>query len=254
MPHRSWQSREYAATVQLHEFQATANLAQPHHGLTDVSVAGQLFPAARLLGIAASSTAVTACNSPTEHYVRGTDLIASYEEAGQWPIRVDCLWRATAPVAIERFLAALDLVVSVRAHALDSHPELAVSSVLPANEVLRLQSLGPDGWAPLCLTTATSTTIGPDSGTGCLLFRMPGSDLSYVEMVHPADFQCDEFPRDESREDIVCTTHRLFRTNLEKGVILRARVRGIFLKRSDDRKIAAQCYAAFAGADPPLGA
>jgi hypothetical protein len=254
MAHTPWQSQVYAATVQLHEFQATANLAQPHNGLTNVSIAGQLFPVARLLGLVASSTAATACDLPTEHYVRGADLIASYEEAGQWPIRVDCLWRATAPVATERFLAALDLVVSVRADAVDSHPELAVSSVVPANEVLRLQSRGPDGWAPLCLTTATPATIGPDSGTGCLLFRTPGFDLSYVEMVHPADFQCDEFLPDESRGDMVCIAHRLFRTNLEKGVILRARVRGIFLKRFDDMKIAAQCYADFAGADPPLGA
>ncbi len=96
--------------------------------------------------------------------------------------------------------------------------------------------------------------MGPDSGTGCLLFRMPDLDLSYVEMVHPADFQYDELRRDESGGDVACITHRLFRTNLEKGVILRARVRGIFLKRSADMEIAAQCYAAFAGADPPLAA
>ncbi len=100
---------------------------------------------------------------------------------------------------------------------------------------------------------AAPAAIGPDSGTGCLLFRLPGGDLSYAEMVHPADFQYDEFQPGESRGNVVCIAHRLFRTNLEKGVILRARVRGIFLKRPDDTQIAARCYAAFAGADPPLG-
>ena len=117
-----------------------------------------------------------------------------------------------------------------------------------------MQGLRLDDWATLCLTTAAPTTIRPDSGAGCVLFRMPGFDLSYVEMVHPADFQCDECVRNESNGDVAGMAHRLFRTNLEKGVILRARVRGVFSNRSDDMKIAAQCYAAFAGEDPPLGA
>ena len=252
MPHTPWQSRGSTATLQLDQFQATANLTRPRHGLTDVVIAEQTFPAARLLGIVASMTAAAASDAPTENYIRGTDLIVASEEPGQSPIRVDCLWRATSPVAADLFLAAVDLVVSVRTQTLDSHPELAVASVVPANEVWRLQSLGANRSAPL--PSEAPATIGPDSGTGCLLFRMPGARFSYVEMVHPADFQYDEFHRDESRRDLACIAHRLFRTNLEKGVILRARVRGVFLKRPDDVEIAVQCYAAFAGADPPLGA
>jgi hypothetical protein len=254
MPHTPWQSQENTATVHLNDFQATANLARLHDGLAKVIIAGQPFPAARLLGIVASLTAAADDAAPMEHYVRGADLIIAYEKPGPCPIRVDCSWRATAPVATEPFLAAVDLVVSVRAYALDGHPEMAVSSTVPANEVLRLQTLGSDSWAPLCLTIATPTTIGPDRGTGCLLFRMPGLDLSYVEMAHPADFQYDELQRDASQSNVACIAHRLFRTNLEKGVILRAQVRGIFLKRTDDMESAARCYAAFAGVDPPLGA
>ena len=53
--------------------------------------------------------------------------------------------------------------------------------------------------------------------------------------------------------DMLRIAHRLFRTNLEKGVILRARVRSVFLARRGDTAAAAQCYAAFATADPPLG-
>jgi hypothetical protein len=46
--------------------------------------------------------------------------------------------------------------------------------------------------------------------------------------------------------------HRLLWQPLEKGVILRARVRGIFLPRQDDMRIAAACYRQFVVADPPL--
>jgi hypothetical protein len=252
MPHTPWQAREFSATVQLNEFRATANLLQPHDGLSNVVVAGHALSAARLLGIVASSTAATAGVSPTENYLRGADLIVAYEKLDQGSIRVDCLWRATEPAADDRFLAAVDLVISVRAQTLDSQPELSVASAMPASDVLRLQ--GPAGWKPQGLTVGTPAAIVPDGGTGCLLFRLPGADVSYAEMVHPADFQYDELARDEPRGDVARLSHRLFQTRLEKGVILRGRVRGIFLRRADDAEIAAQCYAAFAGADPPLGA
>jgi hypothetical protein len=72
-------------------------------------------------------------------------------------------------------------------------------------------------------------------------------------MVHPADFQRDELEWDGRYGGVWRVAHRLFCTNLEKGVILRARVRGVFFARQGDVAAAAECYAAFAAADPPLG-
>ena len=77
-------------------------------------------------------------------------------------------------------------------------------------------------------------------------------DLTYVEMIHPADFQHDAVGEDNPEGRTLRITHHLFRTNLEKGVILRARVRGVFLSQQNDAKVVAQCYARFAAADPPL--
>ena len=107
--------------------------------------------------------------------------------------------------------------------------------------------------APLALAPRRRQSIGPESGAGCLLFRLPDVDLSYVEMVHPADFQHDELSPGRPGGGALRIAHRLFRTSLEKGVILRARVRGVFVNRRDDAEAAAECYAAFAAADPPLG-
>jgi hypothetical protein len=39
---------------------------------------------------------------------------------------------------------------------------------------------------------------------------------------------------------------------LEKGVILRARRRGVFVPRANDNEAAARCYEAFAKSPPPL--
>jgi hypothetical protein len=130
---------------------------------------------------------------------------------------------------------------------------LPVESTFPCGEVLRLQSLAPAAWSPLELNSVAPTAIDADSGTGCLLFRLPGGELSYAEMVHAADFQHDELSWEDRPHGVLRIAHRLFRTSLEKGVILRARVRGVFLPRQNDAAIAAECYAAFVAADPPLG-
>jgi hypothetical protein len=174
-------------------------------------------------------------------------LILAYEPSSHPPLRLDALWRATVPAADDRFLAALDLIISVRTQSLDIQPESRVQSILPQSDVLRLHSV-ERGFIPLALPAKTPLTIAPDRGVGCLLFRITGTELSYCEMIHPADFQSDEV----SRSNTICLAHRLFSARLEKGVILRARVRGVILNRLGDAEMATQCYAAFAAAEPPL--
>ena len=97
-------------------------------------------------------------------------------------------------------------------------------------------------------------TLKPADGPGCVVWRLTGSELSYAEIIHPADFHHDEVqwaaPAGSAR---VRLGHRLFPESLEKGVILR-RVRGIFSSRQNDLEIAAAAYAAFAAAEPPLDA
>lgn len=251
MHHTPWQPIGHTASLRLPGFCAEINLTHPREGLLNVVVAGQRLSEAHLLGIASSSLADAGSAHPVEHYVRGADLVVAYESPSQWPVRVDALWRASAPTAADRVLAMVDLIVSVRASVLDSNPELPVQSAIPSKEVLRLQGPG-SVWAPLFLTAAAPKTINREDGVGCLLFRMPDTDLTYVEMVHPADFQRDELSRGSSGSNTLCIAHQLFRTSLEKGVILRARVRGIFVKQPGDTEIAADCYAAFAASEPPL--
>jgi hypothetical protein len=71
-------------------------------------------------------------------------------------------------------------------------------------------------------------------------------------MVHPADFHRDEVHA-LTPEGRVRIEHHLFAQALEKGVLLRARVRGVFLARDGDLQLAAEVYRAFAAAEPPLG-
>jgi hypothetical protein len=71
-------------------------------------------------------------------------------------------------------------------------------------------------------------------------------------MVHPADFCRDELTHETGQNPRLRACHRLFAAPLEKGVLLRGRVRGIFVPRIDDLAIAAAAYTRFAAEEPLL--
>jgi len=71
-------------------------------------------------------------------------------------------------------------------------------------------------------------------------------------MVHPLDCPDDQIrcPAEGAPFEL---THRLFARPLEKGVILRSRVRGLWVTRDRDVSVAAESYRRFAVSEPPLG-
>jgi hypothetical protein len=88
-----------------------------------------------------------------------------------------------------------------------------------------------------------------------VLLRLPELGVSYAEMVHPADPGRSELHRVSKPSPEAAALelrHHLFTAALEKGVILRARVLGVFLERADDEAAAAGYYQAFAATAPPL--
>src|SRR5262249_32898238 len=91
------------------------------------------------------------------------------------------------------------------------------------------------------------------------LVRAPGGpdDLYYAEIAHPADLA-----RRISREPLVkrSTTdsrisirYSLFGLALEKGVVLRARLRACWIRSGNPDEAAAMIYQAFLREPPPLG-
>jgi hypothetical protein len=244
-----WRSTGFAATLQLDGLRAQADFAHPNDGLTNITIAGQGFGHARLLGVAVAAAAGTT-DEPVECYVRATDMVVAYDASSRQPLRIDALWRVAARLPSDTFLAAVDLIVSVRTRSLNVQPELPVQSVVPASQTFLLRQLDTAAVAPV---TTAPTAITPADGPSCVLFRLSNTDLTYAEMVHPADFQRDEISPTGQEGGTVRIAHRLFRTTLEKGVILRARVRGAFFLRSGDAEAASRCYREFAAAEPPLG-
>jgi hypothetical protein len=250
-----WRLETHSAHLRSGGLKATLDLLRPSEGLGEVCPAGGVrLTGARLLGVAMAWYWPGESRSCAERYVRGMQLTAAYEEPSERPARVDASWRVLCGKPPDEWIATVELAVSVRTSALECQPELAAESRLSASETLRLRDAESVGYERLTETPQTPLDVNSDEGPGCLLFRLAGTEVSYAEMIHPADFRHSRLWGSSDVAGELCVRHRLFSGRLEKGVILRARVRGVFLPRRRDTQVAAACYSAFGATGPPLSA
>jgi hypothetical protein len=238
----AWQVNDSDALLETSGLRVELHTARPEEGMK----VGVPFSGA-LLGLRLPAPPMLEAEI-LDRYVRDTDLAVSYRASDAWPVRVDCVWRVESSPR-PGILAQFELIVSVRTDLLDSQPSLAVESVLPTTEVLRLS--GTSGG--LC-AMHPDRTFRADEGPGCLVARMPEKGLSYVEMVHPLDFHAGQLTAEANVPTLLRIRHHLFPDALEKGVLLRGWLRGLLISQSDDASFAAAEYASFAASEPPLNA
>jgi hypothetical protein len=127
--------------------------------------------------------------------------------------------------------------------------------VLPEGIIdLEVSTLTPGKWDDLAVQTRSTLGAGEvivdDSVTpGILIYRPAGSQLSYAEFCHPHDGIALTTKTDAG---ITSARFRLFGHDLEKGVILRGRLRGILVPRAVDVAAAQAAYARFLTETPNL--
>jgi hypothetical protein len=123
-------------------------------------------------------------------------------------------------------------------------------------------ALSYDGREPAGTLQGLTTLPVPPSSPHALVprfFTPPGSDgdIYYVEMIQPND--CARRIRQEPAEPrsgpatTLSTRYELFGHDLEKGVVLRARLRGLWIRSRSPERDAQACYQAFLSEPPALG-
>jgi hypothetical protein len=209
-------------------------------------VDGQALEGTNLLGV--DLRGATTLSPGIEHYARGGDLIATYDETPQRPLRAQVYWRAAGGERLG-VIAAIELLASVQTSLLDTCPQLTTCSSLTASDMFRLLDSRRGTFE-----SATSHSGSRDGTPSCFVFRLASLPISYVEMVAPSAVQTTQLTTERHHESLlrVRLVHQLFAERLEKGVILRARVLGLMVERDDDLAVAARDYAAFVAAAPPL--
>jgi len=248
----TWQLDAALATLAGDALEGRLDLASPAEGLGGLRLRGADWTEAELLGLDWQASLPIGPDGLTERFARAADLVATYEETPDHPVRVDAVWRARSPASGDGSLAALDLIVSVRTSLLDARPALAVRSRAAACEVLRLADAEAGLFEPVVLSPPCAVPLRSSGGASCVVLRVSGKRPSYVEMVHPLDCPDDEIRclADGAPFEL---SHRLFARPLEKGVILRSRVRGLWVACEQDVSVAAESYRRFAASEPPLG-
>lgn len=212
-----WRLVGQRAALAAGDLAATIDFAELDLGLQGINWSGSLVDgrvlAPQLPDIAGSQPQVT------ESYVRGCDLVASFERPGPLAAVPHVYWRVR-PDAAARAIG-IELIVSMRTDLLDSQPETCVVTEF-SQAAIRYTSLR--------------------------ILDLPGG-VSYFQVVHPDDLFAVEERRTGDRYRIRAT---LFPERLEKGVIRRARLCGWFLPSECDLAVAVELAREFIAEPPPL--
>ncbi len=255
LPQQTWRLDGHIARFQVPQLQATVDVLRPAAGLQISFSQWRETPEWSLLRVSLPDREQDNATAGVDFFVRGGDLVATYEETPEHPLRAQIYWRALpiaelATPAVEVPVAAFELIVSVQTHLLDKDPALSVESRLPKAAVRHLI----DADAAHFETPQAADgdiAITPNGGAGCLVARISELSLVYAEMVHPADFYRIVAEWGDYATEPSWTNH-LFPQRLEKGVILRSRLRGLFFPAETSPSAIAAAYREFAASPPPL--
>jgi hypothetical protein len=181
-------------------------------------------------------------------YIRDRDLIASFGAVSDWPYSPQIYWSVGAVDSVSGIIGSMSLIVSVQTHLLDTWPRIAAGSRIVSDETLRVQiARGGVSANPFTSRDAIQST----EEALCVVHRLRGMDVSYAEIMLASDFRDVSLTRDaESGEYGAKWT--LFSEFMEKGVIRRARLVGVFLPRENDVELAAACCKAVERSPLPL--
>ena len=224
--HSVWRLNDALALYDDGRRKARVDLHHPGAGLHDWRTSGEAGSAARLLGVDLGEVAADELSLP-ESYARVDDLVATYRRTASRPFRLQAYWRHVELAAGGACgdVSAFDLEVSINTDLLDTRPTVDVVS-----------TLGP-------------ATVVRAADERMLLVRPVDADWSYVEIAHPAD---DCATRIDARHGTTEVRRTLFGRFLEKGVIVRARLRGALVPRTHEEAAAGTLREALLSAPLPL--
>jgi hypothetical protein len=237
-----WNLAGQQATLSLPTLVAHLDAAHPEQGLGQLKFFDHSL-GRRVLGVATSAGGDELGDKTEldeleliEAFVRENDLVAAYAARADEEFRWQVDWRVSCPTTD---VVVLDLIVSLQTRLLESYPQVVVCSQLDADQA----GFVCDGNlvdAPLAVHDLSIA-----------LFRWKDK-CSYAEMTHPDDQgNCVVHTSDDG---VISLERRLGGAFLEKGVIRRMRVRGVFLPPADDAIFAQRYLAKLVAASPPLTA
>jgi len=232
------------ATLQTDGLTCQVDLRHPNRGLLDIKLAGKPLVGLAPLQISATPP-LSAGEQLEEAYVRGGDLVATYQQGPGRSARPQVYWRY---LNHREYGDAVEVLVSMQTDYLASDPRVYLSSEILCSSLLHLPSSGSESLETVKIK-GESLELSPQDSLPLLLARGAADAISYGEVIHPSDFAGAQVRRDG---DGFRVEYQLFTESLEKGVIRRGRALGLFVSSSRDEEGARYWYRQLEGALPPL--
>jgi hypothetical protein len=223
----TWQLNENIATgkVQLAgetTFEITLDASRPGPGIAAVKIGDQ-----QLEGFWQEITGNLFASPPEiqELYVRGSDLICHYAEAGVSQLTPTIYW--SLKTAKDHRAVILDIRIAVQTSTLGTQPETQVQWHWPHGKHREL-ALSESLIAQLNQKLAQplpylDPAVAENYRFGSI--HLEGADVQVMPLVHLSDFAGEQF---ETSAESQLLTQNLSLPLLEKGVIRTARVRCLF--------------------------
>jgi hypothetical protein len=225
-----WKIEGDVAHLRIGPLSAQLDLRFPQRGLHRVSFEDVPATNSPATFLAVMTQGADTPEQVQDCYVRANDLVVTFAETPARNIRPQLYWRAFAYPDEASQCYGVDLIISTQTSQLYSDPTLTVESHMPA--------------------IGEQCSIAAAGDAGPILFRLNPPAWSFAQAVHPSDFETAHSSLDADGRAAV--QHRLFAPGLEKGVIRRARVRGLFVPRVHDEALAAASYVEFVKQELPL--
>jgi hypothetical protein len=186
----------------------------------------------------------------TDAYIRGADLVVSRSQSDKCAIAPHFYYQLQYLPAFDA--ARIALVISVNTNLLNGRPDAAVRSV--ASDV-RMFYLSRSYHYQLSPTEFQEETTyrwlrREQSSLNVVVLRHERIGVSYVEIVHPSDFESMQFRHSMLERGTLSLIFQ--KEHLEKGVIRRARVCGWFLPAQNDLAVAVELARQFIDEPLPL--
>jgi hypothetical protein len=181
---------------------ARVDLLEPQAGIVASHFSGRSI-GGYTLGVGIGKVAADDLSLP-ETYARVDDLVATYLQTEVRPFRLQAYWRRVDASRLPglRDASVIELQVSINTSLLDTHPSVPVA----------------------CGIAGARGTVDRDGRRYQTVETAEG--FTYFEAVHPSD---DRGAQGEPLFDGFGAGHVLFGEFLEKGVIVRSRIRAAFL-------------------------
>ncbi len=253
-----WQLENTTAHLTIRHLLATVDLLHPDRGIHAIKVFGAAAQHMELFSLPTLGDTGANADELTDHYVRSTDLVATYSQTAERNVSTQVYWRVLETDESQQAFG-FELVVSAQTNLLDSTPSVELVSHVPCESVHRLHDRKRLHFDEIGLNAGEQRMFEAQLGESLFLMHLIGQPVAYAEMVYPTDFVCSELVRCETSAARIRLKHRLFPEHLEKGVIRRGRVRGMFLPHEGMslgriEQWAASCFDEFCDSAPPLTA